>query len=132
MRPLTLLIALSVSATVCSAQDEAALHSTMKQIGPLAGGLGKKIAAKDASASADAEKLESLFVEVRKLWESRVASDSADFSKNASEQFNQVAKAITAGQWDDAAAAQKKAGASCMGCHSAHREKAADGTYKLK
>ena len=127
-----ILIAVVAAASVCMAQDdEAPLRNAMKQIGPTNGALGKKIGAKDASASAEAEKLQALFVDVRKFWEGRSTADAVEFAKNANEQFGQVAKLISAGQWEDAAASQKKAGANCMGCHSAHREKA-EGGWKIK
>ena len=37
-----------------------------------------------------------------------------------------------AGKWDEAGTSFKKATATCSGCHGAHREKAADGSFKVK
>jgi hypothetical protein len=55
-----------------------------------------------------------------------------EFATKAGAQFEDVSKHVAAGSWDDAVASQKKAGANCMGCHAAHREKAEDGSFKIK
>lgn len=133
MRIAVLLITTVAAAAIVLAQsDETPLRNAMKQIGPLNGGVGKKIAAKDNSAVADAEKIKSLFGDVKKFWESRSAHDAVEFATSAGAGFGEVSKLASAGQWDEAAAAQKKIGANCMGCHSAHREKAEDGSFKIK
>jgi mono/diheme cytochrome c family protein len=112
--------------------DEAPLRNAMKKVGPLNGALGKKIAAQDAAAQADAKQLQSTFEDVRKFWDSRGTADAVQFASAAATGFGEVASQIAAGKWEDAAAAQKKAASNCMGCHTAHREKAADGSWKIK
>jgi mono/diheme cytochrome c family protein len=47
----------------------------------------------------------------------------------AQEAFKKVAEAANEG---DATAALKTAGATCGACHTAHREKGADGEYTIK
>lgn len=115
-----------------AAPDEAGLRSAMKQIGPTCSGLGKKIAAKDATASADAKKLHDLFGGVGKFWKEMHAADAVGLSKDAATAFQTIAKQTAAGSWDEAGASFKKATSTCAGCHSAHREKAADGSWKVK
>jgi mono/diheme cytochrome c family protein len=39
---------------------------------------------------------------------------------------------VSQGKFEDAAAALKTAQANCAGCHMAHRDKAADGSFKIK
>ena len=133
MRRMVLCMAIVVISGAAMAQtDDTALRGAMKQVGPLVGGLGKKISAKDSSAAGDAEKLQALFAEVRKFWEARSAPDAAEFAAKAAAEFGEISKLVKASDWDGAAGGQKKAGANCMGCHSAHREKADDGGWKIK
>lgn len=116
-----------------SADDtEAGLREAMKAIGPANGGLGKKLAAKDASASEDAKKLAGLFSSTRAYWEAKKVDDGVQFTAAAIGVYEKVGSLISEGKWDEAAAEQKKAGASCQGCHTAHREKLPDGGYKIK
>ena len=112
--------------------DEAKPRTAMKQIGPTCSGLGKKITAKDASAAADAKKLTALFSDTAKYWKSAHAKDGVSFSKTAVTEFKSIGKLTSAGKWDEAGASFKKATATCGDCHGKHREKAADGSFKLK
>lgn len=112
--------------------DEAPLRDAMKQIGPTNGALGKKLAAKDDTAAEDARKLQVLFEGVQKFWEERKSEDAVGFSKSAASQFESVRHFAQSEKWEEAAAAHKKVGAACMGCHGTHREKAPDGSWKIK
>jgi hypothetical protein len=132
MRKSLLALSLVLGAFTLSAQDDAVLRNAMKQIGPTCTGLGKKIAAKDASAAADSKQLAAWFGDVRKFWKGRKADDAVAFSKTASAEFKAIQKLTSAGKWEEAGASFKKATATCSGCHSAHREKAADGSWKVK
>ena len=128
MKKLFFTSCLLVAGSVLFAQaDEAKLRESMKQIGPTCSGLGKKIAAKDASSAADARKLSAWFVDVQKFWKAKKATDGVTFSKAAGMEFKTIAKLTAAGKWDDAQASFKKATANCAGCHTAHREKGASG-----
>lgn len=113
------------------AQDEDKLRSAMKMIGPTCSGLGKKITAKDASASADAKQLAASFGEAGKFWKAKKAADGVTFSKTAATEFKTISKLTAAGKWEEAGTSFKKATATCGGCHSAHREKAPGG-WKVK
>lgn len=126
------ILSLVLGAMVVSAQDESVLRNAMKQIGPTCTGLGKKIAAKDTSAPADAKQLAAWFGDVRKFWKGRKSEDAVAFSKTAAAEFKTIQKLTSAGKWEEAGASFKKATATCSGCHSAHREKAADGSWKIK
>lgn len=131
MRVLSALTCLLVAASLTwAAIDEAKLRDSMKQIGPTCGGLGKKIAAKDASATADAHKLHQLFEESHGMWAGK--ADATTWSKAAGAEFKTIAGLTADGKWDEAGASFKKATSNCGGCHNAYREKTADGTYKLK
>jgi hypothetical protein len=123
------------TAMCCWAQepDEAKLKVAMKLAGSTHGAMGKKIAAKDASAAEDATKLMAAFkMDTMKFFEATKAEDGIGFAKTAITEYAAISKAVEAGNWEDAAASHKKASATCMGCHTAHREKLADGSYKAK
>jgi cytochrome c556 len=132
MRKLSVLVTVLLAGTVLCAQDEAALRSAMKQIGPTCSGLGKKITAKDSTATDDAKKLATWFGDVEHFWHAKNASDGVTFSKNAAAEFKTIGELTAAAKWDDAGASFKKALGACSGCHNAHREKAADGSWKIK
>jgi hypothetical protein len=124
--------AMILTASLALAQDEAALRSAMKQIGPATGALGKKIAAKDASAAADAKKLAEWFGPVEQFFKAKMADTGVNFAKTASTEFAAAGKLAGEGKWDEAGATFKKATGTCSGCHGMHREKAADGSWKVK
>ena len=115
------------------AQDEADYQNWMKTIGATSGSLRKNLAAKDAAtASADAKKIQGVFDEVHGYWQKKNVDDATKFAMEARDGFREVAEQASAGKFDDASATLKKATASCGGCHNAHREKAADGSWKMK
>lgn len=131
MRTVTIICFLLLG-TVAYGQDEASLRAAMKKIGPTCGGLGKKITAKDASAAADAKQLSAWFGDVHKFWKAKSSADGVTLSKTAAAEFKAVNKQAGKGDWEGAGASFKKATATCSGCHGAHREKAADGSWKVK
>ena len=69
---------------------------------------------------------------VAAYWQSKNVSDAVKFAQDAKSGFAQVAELASAGKFDDASAAMKTAQANCGGCHMAHRERAADGSFKMK
>jgi hypothetical protein len=93
----------------------------MKSVAGSNGKLQKGIAAKDAGAAAEATNLETVFKQVESFWQKRGAADAVGFAKQAHEAAGAAAKAISAGDWDKAAAEGKSIGATCQGCHAAHR-----------
>ncbi|MCC6585137.1 MAG: hypothetical protein IT168_00330 [Bryobacterales bacterium] len=133
MKKLTVVVGLIAAMGVAfAAPDEAKLRASMKQIGPVCSGLGKKLKAKDASGAADAKQLAGLFGDTQKYFKEAKADDGVAHSKTAIAEFKTTSKLIAAGKWDEADAGFKKATASCSGCHSKHREKASDGSWKVK
>jgi len=127
-----IVIAGALAALSLMAQDDAKLVSLMKSVGPTCSGVGKKLQAKDATAAADAKKLQAMFKEVQGYWKKKKADDGVTFSKDAGAAFKAVEKHAAAGKWDEATASFKEALKTCSGCHTAHREKAADGSWKIK
>ena len=126
----TCLMALSITVI---AQDEAEYQKWMKTVGATSGSLRKNLAAKDGeAAAADAKKLQGVFDEVHEYWHKKNVDDAMKFAMDARDGFRDVAEQASAGKFEDASATLKKASANCAGCHNAHREKNADGSWKMK
>ena len=105
----------------------------MKDIGSTCGSLKKNLDAKNGkAAAADAKKLHSDFAQVHMFFEKKNSDDAMKFAMAASDGFNKIAMQSSAGKFEEAAATFNTTTANCGGCHSAHREKAADGTFKIK
>ena len=116
-----------------SAQDDAAYQEWMKTVSATNGSLRKNMEAKAADGvAADAKKLAEVFEQVHEYWEKKNVSDAAKFAADAESGFKEAAELASAGKLDEAGEAVKKAAATCAGCHGAHREKAADGSWKIK
>ncbi len=115
------------------AQDEDAYKSLMKATPPAVGGVRKNLEAKSMDAVVeDAKKLEHIFGESAEFWTKKGGADAVGWSKDAQAAASKVASAAAAGDAEGAAAAFKGVTGSCKGCHEAHREKLADGSYKIK
>jgi len=113
------------------AQVDPQYQTWMKAAAANTGALKKALDAKsDADAGAAAKKLEGVFGDVAEYWEKRGdASDAVGFAKEAQSAAKEIA---SASQGDDTSASFGKLGAACKNCHAAHREKAEDGTWKIK
>ena len=115
------------------AQDEDAYRGWMKAAPPAVGGIRKNLEAKSMEAVIDdAKKLEHIFGQSAEFWTKKGGADAAGWSKDAQAAAAKVASAAAAGDAEGAAAAFKTVTGSCKGCHEAHREKLADGSYKIK
>jgi mono/diheme cytochrome c family protein len=133
MKSILCLAALVLTMSVAmNAQEDDSYETLMKSVAATAGSIGKNLDAKSGAAVADAKKLEEIFGEVRAFWEKRNASDAVKFAADAQAGFKQVGELSAAGKWEEAAEALKTARTNCAGCHSAHREKGADGEWMIK
>jgi mono/diheme cytochrome c family protein len=135
MRPLwglvvmcTLLLSVAVGAQMT---DE--YQNWMKSNATLVTDLNKNLTAKSGDAAVmDAKTLEENMAKVLIYWQTRDVSDGVRFSLDTKYGFAQVALLASQGKFDEASAALKTTQANCAGCHMAHREKAADGSFKIK
>jgi hypothetical protein len=134
MKHILLLTACLTALTITVlAQDEADYQKWMKSVGPTSASLRKNLEAKNGeAASADAKKLQEVFEQVHGFWQKKSMDDAAKLAADARDGFGEVATQASAGKFDDASATLKKASATCGGCHMAHREKAEDGSWKIK
>jgi cytochrome c556 len=86
----------------------------------------------DADAAAAAAKLETLFKDVQAYWEAKKVEDATAAAKNAVAASQAIQKAAAAHEMPAIAAASQTLGAQCMACHTAHRERQPDGSFKMK
>ena len=126
------LLALSAG-VIAQEHDLAAYQPLMKEIGAANGSLRKNIESKNAAGvAADAKKLADTFAKVHSYWQTRNVADATKFAADAQAGFAEAAKLAEAGNVDGAGEAVTKAGANCMGCHTAHRERDAAGAWRIK
>jgi len=113
--------------------DFSEYQSWMKSNAATVADLNKSLTAKDGTAAHnDVRKLQENLAMVMAYWQSRNINDAVRFSLDGTYGLAQVDVLISQNKFDDATAALKTAQASCGGCHMAHREKAADGSFKIK
>jgi hypothetical protein len=133
MKRALLVTACLMLTVVAWSQDEDKYKEWMQTAGATVGSLQKNLKARNGeAASADAHKLHMVFGEVHGFWQKKNVDDAMKFAMDASEGFHKVAEQASAGHFDEASATLKATTASCGGCHSAHREKTADGSFKIK
>lgn len=115
------------------AQDHAEFKEQMKSVGGGFGSLRKTVDAKQGPETAEtAEKLAGIFEHVRGHFEEHKMQDGIDFANQAHEAANFLAADAKSGNWEKAQADLKSLGAACQACHTAHREKLPDGSFKMK
>jgi hypothetical protein len=115
------------------AQGDGEYQGWMKSAGAASGSLRKNLEAKNADgAAADAKKLQDIFGHVHSYWSEKHVEDAMKFAMDAGTGFGEVAEQAAAGKFEDASATLKTTSANCGGCHTAHREKSADGAWKMK
>jgi cytochrome c556 len=113
--------------------DFAEYQGWMKSNAATVAELSKNLTAKDgAPAHTDVRKLQENLAMVMAYWQSRNINDGVRFALDVTYGLAQVDVLISQGKFDEAAAALKTAQASCGNCHMAHRDKAADGSFKIK
>ena len=122
--------------TICVglfAQEDKEYQDWMKTTGATAGSLRKNLEAKNGEAAvSDAKTLEEVFTQVHDFWMKKKIDNATKFATNAQTGFKEVGELATAGKFEEASATLKATMANCGGCHNAYREKAADGSWKIK
>jgi cytochrome c556 len=124
---------LTLSCALWAQQDEKDYQDWMKLTGATAGSLRKNLEAKNGeAAAADAAKLQDVFRKVHDFWNKKKIDNATKFATTAQNGFREAGELAKAGKFDEASAALKNAMSTCAGCHNAYREKAADGSWKIK
>ncbi len=123
-------------AAVCSlgfAQDDAAYEKAMKALGKETGVIRKADPKTGPEIAAGAERIAELYATSKTFWEKRGGgADAVKWSEEGHAIAMEVAAAAKAGDAAKAGSAFQKLGGTCKQCHDAHREKLADGSYKIK
>jgi hypothetical protein len=105
----------------------------MKDIQAAQQNLKKAVDAKTAAAAmADAVKMHDAFLQVEAFWKQRNTEDAVKSAGDSVQAASKVVAAAKTDNADDLAAGFTAVGAQCRNCHTAHRERLPDGTYKIK
>ena len=114
------------------AQDDAVLQKNMKAIDGHAKVLRGLTARTGAEAAENAEKIAGLYADMKDFWTKRNVQDAVQSTEEGRTAALQLASAAKAGDAEKAEASFKALSGTCRGCHTAHRERLPDGTYKIK
>lgn len=125
--------ALTAFAAFPQSADEQEFGGWMKTLPPAMGSLRKNIEAKNADeVSKEAAKIEEVFKKSGGFWEKRKTEDAVKWSQQAETAAKEILAAAKAGDMEKAGASFRTLGATCNACHAVHREKLAEGGYKIK
>ena len=114
-----------------SSEDD--YSKAMKEVGSQSMTLRKSLASSsEADASASAARLETIFKDVQAYWENKKVEDASTAAKNAVAATQAVTKAVAAHDMAAANAAAQTLNGTCMACHTAHRDRLPDGSFKMK
>jgi len=110
-----------------------AYSNAMKSIQATTKSLGGNATAKNYEGVAkDAAALKAAFTVIDQFWAAKKVDDASTLAKAALKGATDLEAAATAKNDEGIAAAQRAVGATCMGCHTAHRERLADGSFEIK
>ena len=112
---------------------ENALDGVMKQVSPAFTALrtGLDASSLDQVRQRTVE-LKKLFGDTQTFFTARGTADAVTFATNAGKLVSDIDAAAAAGKWDDAKTAATNLNSVCGSCHTAHREREDDGTYRVK
>ena len=113
--------------------NELALSDTMKAISPAFAALK---AAADASqadvVAANVAKLKPAFSQTENIWDSVGQSSAGQWARDAQDYIASIEHDAAVGNWDKAKFNANKLGQVCASCHGTFRDRADDGTYRMK
>ena len=87
------------------------------------------------NARKDAARMEEILAAVVTFWEVRKIPDAAALAKDALQESENVSRALAVIDLQSpstATLAQDRLGKICASCHAVHRERLADGTYRIR
>jgi cytochrome c556 len=113
--------------------EEEAFQKIMRQVGPANTAIRGAIDKMDAAAVKDqAAILAKAFTQTEAFWKTKNKTDAVNFATEARKHTEAINAAAAAGKWDEAKAAAGPLGQQCQGCHTAHRERLDDGSFRIK
>lgn len=113
--------------------DEEAYDKMMKRVGPAFNALRQAVSSSNADAIKEhAVVLTQTFADTESFWKKRSKGDATTWSVDARKHLDALARAAAAGEWDQVKASAGLVQQTCSNCHSAYRERLADGSYRIK
>ena len=137
MKTLTCLLAGCLAVGIVTslwAEVDPDFQTAMKGAAAACGRVKKNVEAKANAEdmAKDAEEAAQNFRKMGGYFKQKNTDDAFEMCKQAFIAAMGVSKAAKAGNMDEAATQLKALNGTCAGCHHAHREKAADGSYSIK
>ena len=119
--------------TTARTWTDADLDTIMKEVGTTVGLLRKSVDGQNAeTAKQQADRLELLFEDVDDFFNARNVRDAADIADDAAEHAEHVEDAADDKDFAKAAENLKSLQSTCAACHGKYRDKAPDGSYRIK
>ena len=113
--------------------QEGSYSKIMKQVGPGFTALRQAATASNgADAGARAAELEKLFGEAIVFWKTQTHPDALQWAEDARKAAADIGAAAGKGNWDEVKTVVPKLQQICGNCHTAHRERLDDGSYRYK
>jgi cytochrome c556 len=113
--------------------DEEAFQKIMKQVGSANAAMRKGMEASDVKLAAEnAVTLRQAFNEVESFWKKRSRNDAVTWAQDAKKLSDTIHRAAVAGKWDEVKTSATTLGQACQSCHTAHRERFDDGSFRIK
>jgi len=105
----------------------------MQQISPASAALRTAAGASDAAAvKAKTAELKKLFGDAQAVFQGRNILTAMLLIADANKAVDAAAAGAAAGKWEEVTAANTALGQVCTTCHTAHRERMDDGTFRIK
>jgi hypothetical protein len=113
--------------------DDIKLSGIMQQISPASAALRTAAGASDAAAvKTKTAELKKLFGDAQAVFQGRNILTAMLLINDANKAIDSAAAGAAAGKWEDVTAANTALGQVCTTCHTAHRERMDDGTFRIK
>ena len=113
--------------------NELALSEAMKTISPAFTALKAATDAGQADVVAlNAAKLTPAFSQTENVWDDVGQASAGQFARDAQEYVASIERDAAAGNWDKAKFTATKLNSVCGSCHGTFRDRADDGTYRMK
>lgn len=114
-------------------QPDETIDKIMKRVGPAFGQLRKALdGGAGDTATEQAKALQQAFADTEAFFKSRAKTDAVQWAQDGVKTVQAIQKDVVAKNLDGAKASAGNLGKSCQTCHAAYRDKAADGTYRMK
>lgn len=119
--------------TTARTWTDADYDKIMKEVGATVALLRKSMEGQNAEmAKQQADKLEMLFEDADDFWNARNVDEAQDLADDAAEHADHIEDAADEKDFAKAAEHMKLLTGTCAACHGKYRDKAPDGSYRIK